>query len=235
MKKTEYAKYIITFLVTAGLFATIFYVSKISSDDRLRTIKTEQDILSINLLSSEVQFSLLKTGGCTEDGNSILAPEIGKLGQRLAYMENQLGADNTDVVSLKKYYSLLQIKDYMLTKELASKCDFKPTTVIYFYSNTECSADCNKQGYVLTALGEKYPNVRIYSFDAGLELSAIKTLQAVTKSPESFPSLVIDGKVYTGLQTLEDIEKAVPALVKMLEDQKKLEQKETASKIKTTQ
>lgn len=229
MKKTEYAKYIITFLVTAGLFATVFYVSKITSDDRLQTIKTEQDILSINLLSSEVQFSLLKTGGCTEDGNSILAPEIGKLGQRLAFMENQLGVDNTDVISLKKYYSLLQIKDYMLTKELASKCDFKPITIIYFYAD-ECE-ECVKQGYVLTALGEKYPNVRVYSFDAGLDLSAIKTLQVVTKAPQTFPSITIDGKVYTGLQSLEDIEKAVPALAKMLAEQevakKKAEQKIT--------
>lgn len=214
MKKIEYAKYIITFLVTAGLFATVFYVSKVTSDDRLKTIKTEQDALSINLLSSEVQFSLLKTGGCTEDGNSILAPEIGKLGQRLAYMETQLGVDNTDVIGLKKYYSLLQIKDYMLMKELANKCDFKPVTIIYFYSK-DC-VDCTKQGYALTALGEKYPAARIYSFDADLDLSAIKTLQTITRVPESLPSLVINDKVYTGFKSVEDIEKAVPALAKTL-------------------
>lgn len=235
MKKTEYAKYLITFIVTAGLFATIFYVSKITNDARVKTIKSEQDVLSINLLSSEVQFSLLKTGGCTEDGNSILAPEIGSLGQRLAYMENQLGADNQDVINLKKYYSLLQIKDYMLMKELGEKCNFKPITIVYFYSNNECE-DCTKQGYVLTALREKYPLLRIYSFDANLDLSAIKTLQTVTKAPDEVPSLIINGKVYTGFKSIEDIEKVTPALTKMLADQKAAEEKAAkAEKVKTTQ
>ena len=205
MKKTEYAKYILTFLVTAGLFAMIFYVSKTVSDNKLQTIKAEQDDLSINLLSSEIQFSLLKTGGCSQDGTSILAPEIGKLGQRLGYMENQLGDDNADVISLKKYYSLLQIKDYMLTKELATRCKAKPVTILYFYSDT-CD-DCTKQGYILTALSEKYPLLRIYSFDSGLDLSAIKTLESLNVVSDTRPSLVIDNVTYSGFKSLEDIEK----------------------------
>lgn len=228
MKKTEYAKYIITFLVTAGLFATVFYVAKISSDQSLRSVTTEQDELAINLLSSEVQFALLKTGGCTQDGNSILTPELGQLGERLASMESQLGTDNEDVIRLKKYYSLLEIKDYMLVSELGQRCNFKPVTVIYFYSNKDCP-DCEKQGYVLTALREKYPALRIYSFDADLELSAIKTLQIISDVPSTFPTLVIDKKVYTGFKSIEDIEKAEPRLAKMLAEQKKIEAKAAAT------
>lgn len=207
MKKTEYAKYLVTFLVTAGLFATIFYVSKVVSDSKLRTVKSEQDALSINLLSSEIQFSLLKTVGCSQDGASILAPEIGELGGRLDYMEKQLGVDNSDVISLKKYYSLLQIKDYILTKELASRCKVKPVTILYFYTN-ECD-ECIKQGYVLTALHEKYPGLRVYSFDSGLDLSAIKTLESMNVVTDAKPVLVIDNVTYAGLKTIEEIEEVL--------------------------
>lgn len=214
MKKIEYAKYVITFIVTAGLFATIFYVSKVVSDDKLNYIKNEQDELSINLLSSEIQFSLLKEGGCTVTGTSFLAHDIQQLGQRLNFMEGQLGADNVDVVSLKKYYSLLQIKDYILTKELASRCKVKPITIIYFYKDN-CD-ECVKQGYVLDQFSEKYPTARVYSFDSNIKLAAIKTLENMNIVSETKPAIVVDGITYSGFKTLEDIEKILDSELKLL-------------------
>lgn len=203
-KKIEWFKYLVTFLITAGLFVTVFYVTKIVNDKRISEIRSIQDKISVDLLSSETQFALLNSSGCSINANSILAPEIEKLGERLSLMESQLGIDNEDVLNLKKYYSLLQIKDYMLAKELSAKCEEKPVTILYFYTN-ECS-DCTKQGYVLTALREKYPTLRIYAFDSGLDLSAIRTLERINVLSEVRPSLVIDGVTYSGFKTVEDIE-----------------------------
>jgi hypothetical protein len=213
-KKIEWFKYVATFLITAGLFFTVFYVTKVVNDSRLAAIRSIQDNLSIDLLSSDTQFSLLATAGCTADGGSILAPEIGQLGDHLSQMEAQLGTDNTDVVALKKYYSLLQIKDYILTKELATRCKIKPITVLYFYTN-DCS-DCTKQGYVLTALREQYPGLRIYSFDSNLDLSAIKTLQTINVISDTRPSIVVDGVTYAGFKSLDDIEKIIGPELKKL-------------------
>jgi hypothetical protein len=230
----EWARYIVAFIITLAIFGSVLYVSQFATNKRLTELKSIQDKISIDLLSSETQFSLLASAGCTQDGNSILAPEIRQLGERLSFMESQLGTDNEDVIGLKKYYSLLQIKDYILMKELAHKCNFKPVTLVYFYSNEDCS-DCTKQGFVLTALREKYPLLRVYAFDADLDLSAIKTLQTITEVPESVPSLVIDNKVYTGFKSIEDIEQAVPALSKMLADQQKAEATAKAKETKNTQ
>lgn len=224
-RKIDWARYIVTFVITAAIFGTVLYVSQVATSKRINEIKSIQDKIAVDLLSSETQFSLLASGaGCSEDGNSILAPEIEKLGERLSYMEEQLGTDNNDVIGLKKYYSLLQIKDYLLTKELSEKCNFKPVTIIYFYSNEDCD-ECTRQGYVLTALREKYPTLRVYAFDANLDLSAIKTLQTVTKAPESVPSLIINGKVHTGFKSIDDIESELP---KTLIDEAK--KKEAADK-----
>jgi hypothetical protein len=231
----QWARYIITMVLTVAIFGSALYVSQVATNNRLTEVRSIQDKIAIDLLSSETQFSLLSNVGCTQDGNSILAPEIGQLGDRLTFMENQLGIDDPNVIGLKKYYSLLQIKDYMLTKELDEKCNFKPVTLVYFYSNEDCT-DCTKQGYVLTALRQKYPLLRVYSFDANLDLSAIKTLQTVTKAPGTLPSMVIGGKVYTGFKSIEEIEKAVPALAKMLADQKVVDEKTKKAEVtKNTQ
>ena len=101
----SWGKYLITFLITAGLFVTVFYVSKTVNEKRISEMRSIQDKIAIDLLSSETQFSLLNNrSSCTQDGSSILAPEIGQLGERLSFMESQLGTRNADVIGLKKYY-----------------------------------------------------------------------------------------------------------------------------------
>ncbi len=216
----EWFKFVVTFIITAGIFITIFFVTKIINEKKLSEIRSIQDKISIDLLSSETQFSLLKRSTCTQDGNSLLAPEIGKLGERLSFMESELGANNESVLGLKKYYSLLQIKDYLLGLELSEKCDFKPIYILYFYKN-DCT-DCEKQGYVLTALREKYPELRVYSFDADLDLSAIATLETMYSiSNEGLPALVINEKLYKGFQSIETIEKLIPELKKMIQTEAK--------------
>ena len=226
-RKIEWIKYVVTFLITAGIFVTFFYISKIITEKRVAEIKSVQDSISIDLLSSETEFSLMDQSDCSQDDNSILAPQLGQMGDHLSAMEDDLGPNNTDVINLKEYYSLLEIKDYILMKELAEKCDFKPVTVVYFY-NTDCP-DCTKQGYVLTALREQFPQMRVYSFDADLNLSAIGTLEEITHVPKTFPSLVIDGKVYTGFQSMDDIE-SIPAFQKMLKAQKQAQEAAQAPK-----
>jgi hypothetical protein len=214
----EWFKYIVTFIITAGIFITIFFVTKVVNEKKLSEVRFIQDKIALDLLSSETQFSLLKRSTCTQDGNSLLAPELGSLGERLAFMESDLGIENENVIALKKYYSLLQMKDYMLGLELSQKCSYKPIYILYFYTS-DCSTDCEKQGYALTALREKYPELRVYSFDADLDLSAIATLETIYKvSNDHLPALVINEKLYTDFQSIETIEKLIPELKKSLEN-----------------
>jgi thiol-disulfide isomerase/thioredoxin len=228
-RKIDWARYIVTFIITAALFGTVMYLSQVVTSKRVAELKSIQDNIAIDLLSSETQFSLLSSGACTDDGNSILAPEIEKLGERLSFMEEQLGTDNADVIGLKKYYSLLQIKDFLLMKELAEKCGQKSVTIVYFYSNdADTCADCKKQGQVLTYLREQYPDLRVYAFDYDLDLSAIKTMQALYKVPNALPALVMNGKLHTGYQSVETIEKLIPDLKKMKAAQEAKEKAEAA-------
>ena len=220
MKKIDWLKYVTTFVLTAGIFVTVILITNTVNQKKFAELKLIQDKISIDLLSSETQFALLKQSECTADGNSILAPQIGELGERLSKMEQDLGIDDDRVIQLKKYYSLLQIKDYLLMKELSQKCAVKPITIVYFYNNT-CS-DCGKQGDVLTALRIKYPELRVYSFNADLDLSAITTFQTVTKTDGiTYPAIVMNNRVYSGFQPIENIEKIITELKKIPTEQNK--------------
>lgn len=206
-------KYILVFLITAGIFAVAFIVSNYINNKRYEVIKTTADKISIDILSLETQFELFQESSCASLTNPVLSDEINALADRLSYAENQRGINDDDVITLKKYYSLLEIKDYLVMKKVDKRCDVNPISILYFYTNDEGCDDCAKQGYVLTKLRSDHPLLRIYSFDYDLDLNAIKTLTAINKIPkDQLPALVIDGKTYTKFQSIEDIRKIVPEL-----------------------
>jgi thiol-disulfide isomerase/thioredoxin len=209
-------KYLFTFFVTVAIFTTAFFASTYFSNKRVENVKFIQDNIAIDILSSETQFDLLKEVSCQNVGYSILSVELNTLGDKLSHTENERGETDQDVVYLKKYYSLLQVKDYLLSKKLAEKCGAvkKPVFVIYFYSNEGDCPDCKREGYVLTRLKEKYPELRVYSFDYNLDLSVIDSLKAIYRIEKALPALVVEDKVYTGYKSIEEMEDLLPDTLK---------------------
>lgn len=212
-------KYIFTFVLTAALFATAFFASSFFSDKRVASVKEIQDNIAIDILSSETQFDLLKEVSCTNVSDSMLSPQLSEIGDKLSRTENERGSDDPDVVYLKKYYSLLEVKDYLLSKQLVAKCGAakKPVFIIYFYSNKGDCPDCEREGYVLTRLKEKYPELRVYSFDYNLDLSAVDSMKRIYKISSSLPALVIEDKTYIGFKSVEDLEALLPATLKSVD------------------
>ncbi|MDO8557183.1 MAG: hypothetical protein Q7R98_01845 [Candidatus Jorgensenbacteria bacterium] len=207
MRALDFKKYALVFVITAAIFGTALYISNLLSNRRIAEIQAIEDKISIDILSSETQYALLSESSCVNLAGSVLSQEINSLAERLSYMENSLGVDNPEVVRLKRYYSLLQIKDYLLMKKVNSQCGIKSVTMLYFYSNRGDCEDCTKIGYILTYLREKYPKLRVYAFDANLDLSAIKTLRALYSVKDVLPVITIDQKVFYGFQDKETIEK----------------------------
>ena len=115
---------------------------------------------------------------------------------------------------MKKYYSLLEIKDYLLSQKLAEKCaNKKSVAMIYVYSNVACE-ECAKQAAALNKLREVYPGLRVYTFDYDIDLSAVQTLKKIFKLKGEFPIVIINEKVYYGLQDFEKLESYLPSTFK---------------------
>ncbi len=202
---------IIALVITLVLAGTVAYAVNYLNDARITELGAMEDQISIDTLSLDTQFSLLEAAPCDSAASSTtLVSSLADLGNRLSYAEDQLGADNAQVVRLKQQYSLLEIRDYLITKQLAEACGTKPVTVLYFYSNAGDCADCDKAGYALSYLRTTYPKLRVYSFDYNLDLGALKTLGGITKIQDTLPAFVIDGKRSYGFTSLADLEKQFP-------------------------
>ena len=215
-------KYLIVLAITTLVFLGALFASNYFSEKRLAEIKSIENNISLDILSSETQFALLKESSCKAiDHSTAFSEELSDLAKKLSYMEENLGDKNPDVLSLKKYYSLLQTKGYLLVGKVNEKCGIKPITIIYFYSNKGDCADCKKEGYVLTKLREEYPELRIYSFDYNLDLSVVKTMKSIYMIKDTLPALVISDQLYYGFKPPEEIEKIIPQLKKIKADREK--------------
>jgi hypothetical protein len=215
------------------VFFGALLISNFFSERRMTEIKSIEDNISLDLLSSETQFALLKESSCKSvDHTSAFSEELSALAERLSYMEENLGYNNEEVISLKKYYSLLQIKDYLLVEQVRQKCGIKPITIIYFYSNNGDCPDCKRAGYVLTKLREEFPELRVYSFDYNLDLSAVKTMVSIQGVKNKLPALNIWEENYYGFKTTDDIEKIIPQLKRLRAEHEK--NKAEAQKIATS-
>lgn len=202
---------LLAFVITAIIFGTGFWTSHAINNARLNQIQDIENRIAIDTLSLETQFDLLTRLSCQDiSENSVLSTELNTLAERLDYTEGQLGSGNVQVIQLKRHYSLLEIKDYLLMQQVAEKCNLKPVFVLYFYSNQGDCSNCDSAGNVLTYLRQTYPQLRVYSFDYNLNLGALQTLIAISKIKNSPPAFIVNGKIYYGLSDLASIQKTLP-------------------------
>ncbi|MFZ2072495.1 MAG: hypothetical protein WA101_00090 [Minisyncoccia bacterium] len=211
----DWKRYVIVFFITLGLFLTALYLSNYFNDKKVGQLKTIQDKISIDILSSETQFSLLSELSCKNVSDSLLSSELNDLGRKIEWGQNSIGS--TDELSyLKKYYSLLQIKDYLLMKKVSARCGKQSAFILYFYTTAENCSECEKEGIVLSALRDKYPDLRVYSFDYGIDLSAVKAMINIYKIQDTkLPALVIDDNVLTGFHSVEEMDSRIKESFKL--------------------
>src|SRR3989344_7012183 len=192
-RNIDWKKYVIVFFITVALFLTAMYISNYFGDKKIAELQSIQDNIAIDILSSETQYCLLSELSCKNVSNSILSGQLEELGQKLEWSENNLG-DTEEVAYLKNYYSLLEIKDYLLAKRISERCGVKSAFILYFYTTEKTCELCQEQGTVLTALRDEYPELRVYSFDYSTNLSAVKAMIQIYKIKDTeLPALVIDG------------------------------------------
>ncbi len=205
----DWKKYLIVFFLTAGLFAVAAWLSSYFGSQKISELKSIQDNIALDILSSETQFSLLSDLSCKNITDSVLSGQLGEMGQKLEWGEKNLG-NTAEVLYLRKYYSLLEIKDYLLMKNISARCGTKYAFILYFYTNADNCSECQREGLVLSDLRDKYPSLRVYSFDYSTDLSAVKSMLDIYKIKDTvLPAVVLQDEVLTGFHPESEFEEKI--------------------------
>lgn len=217
----DWKKYIIVFIITGLIFVSASYLSTYFGSKKVAELRDIQNKIALDILSSETQYSLLSELSCKNVNYNALSEELGELGQKLEWGEDNLGKTE-EVQFLRKYYALLQIKDYLLMKKISERCGKQYAFILYFYTTAENCSECERTGLVLSKLREQYPELRVYSFDYSTDLSAVEAMLRIFKIEDTkLPAIVLDEEVLTGFRSVEELQEKI-------EKSFKLESKETA-------
>lgn len=219
MHNYHFRRYLVALILSVMVFSTGFLTSNMLASKKLENVRNVEDNISLSILSSETEFELLKEVACDSPNithQTSLNKEIGDLAEKLSILEANNEKDER-IISAKKRYSLLLLKDYLLSKKISENCATKPAFIIYFYGNADICPNCVKTGSALTSLREDYERLRVYPFDMNLDLPLIKSFANVYNiKPDALPAIIINGKVYGGLTTKDEIDVLIPKEIKNL-------------------
>ena len=205
VRKINKKKYFIVFLITTVIFLAGIWVGHLIAEYRFGELENLQMSLKTQTATLETQYLLISQNPCILSETDRFNQELYKMGRELSDMEATYGTDSEDVNMLKEYYSLLELRHWLFLEQIKDKCkqnDFK--TILYFYSNLGDCDDCNEQGFVLTYLREKNPELRIYSFDINIDNAALNWIKD-SYGIKGVPSLIINGEYYTGFKNEDEL------------------------------
>ncbi len=196
--------YVAAFAITTLVFVFGILIGHQFTAKKLSQIEGLQKELNAQTLGTELQTLLLTEFPCTSF-NSTLTEELFDVGTKLDYMEGQLGKNDKEVLSLKEYYSLLEIRHWLLLRLAKDRCNANYDSVLYFYSNLGDCDICEQQGSVLSTLHKKYPSLTIYSFDLNIPNPALQTIKRIFGVKQA-PTLVANQKVIEGFRDKNELE-----------------------------
>lgn len=205
-------------LLIAFSFATLFFIAgiflgNIVVENKYYYLINTIDDFNIETQAAEIQYEILKENPCVLLNSSLFDDELDTLGNRISYLENIYGKSAEEIIFLKKQYTLLEIRHWLLNKKINEDCEVNKTTnksdiILYFYSNYNCNM-CEEQGNILSVLKKEYrDSIKIYSFDIILDDPASKTLRELYNI-EDTPVIVFNDIVFRDFVNYNQLKKII--------------------------
>ncbi len=168
-------KDIAVFVITSLMFVTAFLASRELDNKRTVDVGAIRDDIAFTLSADEMNFALLRNSPCSSVNRALLTEELNKLGSRISVLASNQGWEDGEVLQLRKQYILLQVQDYLLTKEMTTRCEAPEQVMIAFVRDAHCQS-CEGIRALLQNIQDNHPEMRLYTIDAGVDIEVVDTL-----------------------------------------------------------
>lgn len=209
-KKFDKSLYLKTFIISTaifsfGLIVGIYIENFFVSDLATRAREIENSVREIELEMLYFQ-ELSSSGEPSKDSCNFLNAIVRKTNKNLdalageltQYSEKNVLFTTQEIRNIKKTYTSLLIKDWLLQERVKKNCGTKIVTVLYFYSTEGCD-DCITQGNVLTLLKSIFKEkLMVFPIDIQIDLSMTEILMNRFNITTT-PTIVINEKPYKGI------------------------------------
>ncbi|MFP4112218.1 MAG: hypothetical protein ACLFPQ_00980 [Candidatus Woesearchaeota archaeon] len=203
-KKINKSKYAAVFLLTTLIFLSGLYLGNTILGKKLQQVDSFAEQIKTDTLALEVQYLLFQEDPCKYINTTPLTDELYQLALRLDYMENRMEKENPDVLRMKEYYYLLELRHWLFLKKTRDQCGTNDIFILYFYGDEKACSQCEEQGFILTWLRTNYPSVKVYSFDITSDNIAVETVKKFYGVSQP-PTIIIDNDTIEGFITKNEL------------------------------
>lgn len=200
-------RYIAAFFITLLIFILGFLGGIVLDGERASYINSQATQQRVEYSSLQLQYQLIdeirQDGDCaalqTTFNQNIKSLENSRI--RLESYQQDSATNEQEYQVLAREYTHAQMRYYLLAQSIQNLCDSEISSILYFYDQN-CS-ECDNQAFVLTYLKRLIgDNLLVFSFNRELAQQE-PTIQLLMNryQIEDFPSIVVNGQTYQGLQS----------------------------------
>ncbi|MEM7813755.1 MAG: hypothetical protein QW548_02545 [Candidatus Aenigmatarchaeota archaeon] len=181
-----------------GAMLDSFRISFLNEELITANIETESFLTSQAYLAGHEDYCALMHNYLAALSRRVeqLGEDLSSLGSKMVFMNSTF---------LDRRYFLYEIRLWLIVESYKERCNKSVNTILFFYSDGDDASFT--QGLVLTSIKQKYQdNVMIFSFKHGFDEPALRLIEE-DYGIASSPSLVINGKLYSGFVSKGNLEK----------------------------
>lgn len=204
MAKVNYSRITAALSITLLIFFSGFVGGYFLTSGKISQLTELQNEIYTQSLSLDALFDLASENLCHAEGLIPINNQLNELGNKLTIIEKDTSR-SFEAQLLAEQYVALEVKHFLLIKDINQECGKKYSTVLYFFSpdRGECS-NCAAQGALLTEVKEQMPELMIYSFNWNIDSPVIDRL-LLDYDVDTIPTLVINGKKFEGILGTQEI------------------------------
>ena len=200
-------RYIASFLIGTVVFILVFALTYSLSYLEFGRVSNLQADVGYAIFEDKLDYTLFDEPICTNESLGEVSRNLGFQGRIIDDLEKKLGKQNKEVLSRKKFYTLIELEHFEFVNLLNERCDRGVQTILFFYSNMDPNVeDSVDAGKLLSVVHSKTENLMIYSFDINLDSDLIEKLKE-KYDVERSPTMIINGEFKVeNPQNLLDVE-----------------------------
>lgn len=207
-RKINWEKMILAFLIAVFLFCLGLFIGYLARGIVEGAAMNVEEGMRNEIMTLETLSMLGEKYPCDSITLNLMSDKLDYLGDLITTLEVKKGKFDSEVLELKKIYSLLQVRHMLLIQDKDEKCSENYNIFIFFYSNKEeCKNLADKMSFILSYLRNKHNDVRVYSFDVDLDSDIVYTLMKRYNIDKCDAVILNDKRVNATFESSDDVER----------------------------
>ncbi len=211
-RKISKTKYFMAGFFTLVIFLLGLFLGFVIEGKRVSYIEESSRLEKLDFNSLQLQYSyveqLSQEGNCDAVSKTFESTieSLEKSRIRLENFEQTSKINKYEFELLRREYMNAQMRYWLLASRSKEICDVERPNILYFYSTKKDCPDCQEQAFILTYLKKLFDDkVLIFSFDGKYEDEPMFPILKKTYGIETYPSIVIEGEVFHGFTSKDDV------------------------------